>query len=112
MIEIDANEIIVYTHYIPYEDSKEELLKALYKLIVPIHKEIYCIDFELFIDEEASITSCGRWKNKTAYTMHRHMQYMEEFYQKSVPLLCKAYHTHTMAKILPPITALSLLKES
>lgn len=112
MIEIDAKEIIALTHYLPYEDTKEDLIEALYALIPKIHKEIYCIDYELFIAADASIHACGRWRDQSAYTMHQHMHYMEQFQSKTLPVLCKEHHHHLLGKVIPPITALSLMKES
>lgn len=111
MIEINKDIIIQITTYIPFADSTEDLLLELYKLIPFIHKEPNCLDFELLREEGGTIIAIGTFKNSVAFNIHENLQYIEDFKRKKLPVYCERFESKVLKKVIPPLTALSLLNE-
>jgi len=111
MIEINQDEVIEITSLEPFEDSKEELLSSLYELLPSIHKEPLCLNYEIFIQKDGSLTTIGKWESARGYNFHQNMQYMEKFRLKILPVFCKSYEKSESRAIIAPLTALSLLNE-
>lgn len=111
MIEINQDNVTEITTFKPFEDSKDELLETLYKLLPYIHKEPLCLNYELFIDKNATITAIGTWESARGYNLHTNMQYMEELKRKKLPVFCESYEVNEYRAIIAPLTALSLLNE-
>jgi quinol monooxygenase YgiN len=111
MIEINKESVVQTSHYKPFDDSKDELLQELYNLLTPIHKEPLCLNFEIFIQKDGTLTTIGRWKNPLGFNLHQNMQYIEALIKKKLPVYCKHYESFEQRIIIPPITALSLLNE-
>ncbi len=112
MIEVNKDIVVEVGHYRPFDDSKEELLEALYALIPFIHKEPLCQSFELLIQKDGTITTLGRWENSRGYNFHKNMQYMEEFRTKKLPVYCQHFDHTEHRSVVAPLTALSLLNET
>lgn len=111
MIEINQDKVIEITTYKPFEDSKDELVTALYELLPLIHKEPLCLNYELFINKNGTITAVGSWESTRAYNFHTNMKYIEELKIKKLPVFCKSYEKEEYKSIMAPLTALSLLNE-
>lgn len=111
MIEVNSDKVFEISHYKPFEDSKEELLQTLYELLIPIHREPLCLNYELFIQKDGTITSIGTWKDHRAYNFHQNMQYMEDFRAKKLPVYCQSFEQNEHRLVVAPMTALSLMNE-
>jgi len=111
MIEINPDVVIEITTFKPFEDSKDELLTTLYGLLPLIHKEPLCLNYELFIQKNGTITAVGRWESPRGYNFHTNMQYMEDLRKKKLPVFCESYESNENRGVVAPLTALSLLNE-
>lgn len=111
MIEINQDTMVEIGTFIPFNDSKAELLKALYALIEKIHKEPYCINYELFIEPNGTLTTLGRWHNRMAYELHTHMNYRETLIKQVLPVYSQRFEFRLMHPVVPPMTALSLMQD-
>ena len=111
MIEINRDEIIEIGTFKPFADSKEDLLQELYGLIPKVHKEPNCLSFELFIDENATVITVGKWRTKLAFDLHKNMQYIDELSRLKLPVFCERFDYQMLYGVIPPLTALSLLNE-
>ena len=111
MIEINTDEIIQTAYYKPFEDSKEEMLSTLYNLLTHIHREPLCLNFEIFIQKDGCLTTVGRWKSALGFNLHENMQYIEDLKTKKLPVYCQSFESFEHRKVIPPITALSLMNE-
>ena len=111
MIEINSDKVIEITTFKPFDDSKDELLSTLYEILPSIHKEPLCLNYELFIAKNGTITAIGTWESQRGYNFHTNMQYMEHLRAKKLPVFCESYESHEYRAIIAPLTALSLLNE-
>ncbi len=111
MIEVNQDEIVEFIHYKPFDDSRDELLETLYALLAFIHKEPFCINYELFIEKDGSLMTVGRWRDRRAYNLHENMQYMSDFYRTKMPVFCKEYEKKESRVVVGPLSALSLMNE-
>ena len=111
MIEVNKEIIIEIGTFLPHKDTKAEFLKTFYALLPRIHKEPFCLNYELFVGEKAQIVSIGRFKNSVAYNLHTNMQYIQEFQTKKLPVLCERFEYKEYRNIVAPMSALSLLNE-
>ncbi|KIM11807.1 MAG: hypothetical protein KU37_02820 [Sulfuricurvum sp. PC08-66] len=111
MIEINSQIVVEIGTFLPYNDTKEELLEALYALLPSIHREIECLNYELFWSQEGALTSVGRWKSSLGYNLHENMRYIEEFKRTLLPVLCQEFTYTLRYSVVPPMSALSLLNE-
>ena len=111
MIKVSHKEVIELASFIPKKGHKKELLEALHNLLIPIHKEPNCLNYELFLQQGGRIQSIGRWKDNLAYNLHTNMQYIVEFKENIAPKLCESFEYSEVKAIVPPMTALSLMNE-
>ena len=112
MIEVDRDKVVEIGQYKPFDDSKDELLQTLYELLIPIHKEPLCNNYEIFIQKDGTITTIGVWENSRGYNFHCNMSYIEEFRSKKLPVFCQSFDQKEHKKVVSPLTALSLLNEN
>ncbi|MDH5464786.1 MAG: antibiotic biosynthesis monooxygenase [Thiovulaceae bacterium] len=111
MIKVSNKEIIEISTFMPKKGSKKVLLEKLHELLIPIHKEPHCINYELFLKQGGMILAIGRWETSIAYNLHTNMQYIVDFREKIAPDLCDDFNYHEVKAIVPPMTALSLMNE-
>ena len=112
MIEVNSDQVVEVSHYKPFDDSQEELLQTLYDLLVFIHREPLCSDYELLLQKDGTVTTIGRWESSRGYNFHKNMQYMENFREKKLPVFCQTFEQNEHRSVVAPLTALSLLNES
>jgi quinol monooxygenase YgiN len=111
MIEVNREIIVQIGTFLHHQDTKAEFLKAFYALLPRIHKEPYCLNYELFVGKNARIVSVGRFKSSVGFNLHNNMQYVQDFKAKQLPILCERFEYEEYRNIVAPMSALSLLNE-
>lgn len=83
--------IYCFSYFLAKPGSRDELIKALTKLIEPTHHEPGCLQYELLADTENThfLIMLEKFADQKALDLHEQQTYIKAFVENEMNLLCE-----------------------